>query len=309
MKLLAIRDLNSQDPLPGLGPKHQPASAPVPTPAAREVRPGIIEGPDGKLSTNITHAPPQPPTPPAALEAMERVGEVQDHQPDAARNLANGRPQARARASTVDVSWEVFGSCASRLSGAQVDVQNLPRNTASPQAPKFDVGAIVRFKKDRPLASVFQPLVDKKLVVRSRTEHGAYVSLWELRTDPFDPRLCADIDYLEPWAAPSHKYKIGDALCTLEGYRVVVIRTDVPHYLCQQYLEHTNSERLLWVHEDHLLPIEHADRRKDMFARLTVGCTYMWDGAYWRLNKKREDGMCVIQRSNIVREVAFEELS
>jgi len=54
MKLLAIRDFNENDPLPGLGPKVErkpetPAPAPVPSPS----NPNILIGPDGKMSTDI----------------------------------------------------------------------------------------------------------------------------------------------------------------------------------------------------------------------------------------------------------------
>lgn len=53
MNLLAIRDLNQQDPLGQLG-KPVPPTPPKPPlgkPAYREVRPGIIQGPNGKLET------------------------------------------------------------------------------------------------------------------------------------------------------------------------------------------------------------------------------------------------------------------
>lgn len=64
MNLLAIRDLNAEDPLPGLGPK---VERPAPEPAKpAEVRPGIVVDADGKMSTNIP--------PPAAPFAAHAAG-------------------------------------------------------------------------------------------------------------------------------------------------------------------------------------------------------------------------------------------
>jgi hypothetical protein len=62
MKLLAIRNFDEQDPLPGLGPKVEPASTPAPGPASVPGKPGLIRHPDGKLETSIP-PPPPPETP------------------------------------------------------------------------------------------------------------------------------------------------------------------------------------------------------------------------------------------------------
>jgi hypothetical protein len=51
MKLLAIRDLNQQDPIGGLGPKVEPTPAPTPEPKPQDGP--IVVGSDGKMSTNI----------------------------------------------------------------------------------------------------------------------------------------------------------------------------------------------------------------------------------------------------------------
>lgn len=71
MKLLAIRNFNEQDPLPPLGPKHEPAkpvdSAPAPAPVPG--RPGIVRHPDGKLSTDL----PEPPKA-AVHDSTAKVG-------------------------------------------------------------------------------------------------------------------------------------------------------------------------------------------------------------------------------------------
>lgn len=88
MKLLAIRNFNEQDPLPPLGPKHEPPkpadSAPAPAPVPG--RPGIIRHPDGKLSTDLPKPPkvalhdstvevgPPKPTSPSWFEAI-RLGQ------------------------------------------------------------------------------------------------------------------------------------------------------------------------------------------------------------------------------------------
>ena len=56
MKLSAIRDLNAQDDLGGLGPKVTPA--PTTAPAPVPIGGGIVRHPDGKLSTDL----PEPPT-------------------------------------------------------------------------------------------------------------------------------------------------------------------------------------------------------------------------------------------------------
>lgn len=55
MKLLAVRDLNTQDPIGGLGPKVErpstpPAQPPAPIPTST---PGVYQSADGKLHTNI----------------------------------------------------------------------------------------------------------------------------------------------------------------------------------------------------------------------------------------------------------------
>jgi hypothetical protein len=56
MKLLRMRDLDANDPLPGLGPKVVPTPAPTPPPAPAQVpgaREGVLVGPDGKMSTDL----------------------------------------------------------------------------------------------------------------------------------------------------------------------------------------------------------------------------------------------------------------
>lgn len=80
MNLAAIRDFNENDPPTGLGPK---VERPAPEPAQpAEVRPGIVVGPDGKMSTNIP--PPAPPESPAdviarrILDALPEPAPVDD---------------------------------------------------------------------------------------------------------------------------------------------------------------------------------------------------------------------------------------
>lgn len=55
--LSQMRDLNTTDPLPGLGPKVEPPKPEPPKPAP--VRPGseIFKKPDGTLETKINHGP------------------------------------------------------------------------------------------------------------------------------------------------------------------------------------------------------------------------------------------------------------
>lgn len=55
-RLLAIRDLNQGDPLPGLGPKVEPERKPAPAerPQPLPHNPEVLRRPDGKLETDIS---------------------------------------------------------------------------------------------------------------------------------------------------------------------------------------------------------------------------------------------------------------
>ncbi len=55
MKLLAVRDLNTNDPLPGLGEKKVPVALPVRPPQEQRssTNPNVIIKPDGKMETAI----------------------------------------------------------------------------------------------------------------------------------------------------------------------------------------------------------------------------------------------------------------
>jgi hypothetical protein len=53
MKLLSMRDLNVQDPLPGLGEKVEPPAKPVVPMPEPTATPGVYRMPDGKLVTDM----------------------------------------------------------------------------------------------------------------------------------------------------------------------------------------------------------------------------------------------------------------
>lgn len=55
MRLLAVRDLNEQDPLPGLGTRKRPAPVAAEVPVSKPLagHPDILVGPDGKWETQI----------------------------------------------------------------------------------------------------------------------------------------------------------------------------------------------------------------------------------------------------------------
>lgn len=57
--LSSTRNLDSQDPIGGLGPKKEPPPAPPPEP--KVISPGIIERPNGKLETDFPLPPGEKP--------------------------------------------------------------------------------------------------------------------------------------------------------------------------------------------------------------------------------------------------------
>jgi hypothetical protein len=58
MNLASMREIDAIDPIGGLGPRVTPAPTPAPEPVRRPD--GIVEHPDGKLSTDIPPPGEQP---------------------------------------------------------------------------------------------------------------------------------------------------------------------------------------------------------------------------------------------------------